>query len=422
MTNFREYARAPGLPKVWQLLLAWLLSGWLIAQRKPSVVLRADFYGDDGWSWYPDAYHSGWHCLLMPAGGYLNTLQRLVGLAVQPFPLFWAPTLFALTGIAVQALPAVFLLSTRMAKVWPGLPARALFALIVLALPDEIEWYANLTNAQWSLALLAFLVLVSDAPRSRIAGAFDAAVLLLSGLSGPFCVFLAPVAAWQVWERRDGAAAWRLAPIALTSALQIAVFLASPLGSRTVAPLGAEPGLLARILAQQVFLAPELGLDGIQHIPQLGAWQSGLIPWPVAASCLALTTIALWRGNNLLRNAVMFAALLLTAALLSPQASLTRPQWELLTEPPTGNRYFTFTVLAWIGVLFVLAADRNRGLRALGGGLVAAIMLWGIPHDWQLPRWPWPHADYAALGRELAAARARKSSCRWFRPRCGRAC
>ncbi len=64
-------------------------------------------------------------------------MQRLVGCAVQPFPLAWAPTLFAAVALVAQALPAVFLVSPRMAGAWPQTWARLLFALVLLTLPTR---------------------------------------------------------------------------------------------------------------------------------------------------------------------------------------------------------------------------------------------------------------------------------------------
>jgi len=44
----------------------------LLISRDPRVLLQAELWGDDGWSWYPDAYNHGLASLLVPVGGYLN--------------------------------------------------------------------------------------------------------------------------------------------------------------------------------------------------------------------------------------------------------------------------------------------------------------------------------------------------------------
>ena len=143
-----------------KLVLLGILFAAILVSRHPKVVLRADFWGEDGWQWYPDAYNSGWASLLVPHTGYLETISRLGGLLVQPFPLAWAPTLFAAIALAVQVLPPVFLVASRVEDAWPQAGSRLVFALVYLGLPNSYEAFVNLTNAQWHLAVLAFLVVV----------------------------------------------------------------------------------------------------------------------------------------------------------------------------------------------------------------------------------------------------------------------
>jgi len=51
------------------LFMVALVFALLLFCRKPGVLLHAEVWGDDGWSWYPDAYSIGWHSLLLPVGG-----------------------------------------------------------------------------------------------------------------------------------------------------------------------------------------------------------------------------------------------------------------------------------------------------------------------------------------------------------------
>ena len=386
----------------WALLLLGIAFAALVLSRKPDVLLHAELWGDDGWSWYPDAYRIGLGSLLLPVGGYLNTLQRLVGLAAQPFPLAWAPTLFAAAALAVQVLPAVFLASSRMAAAWPQAWARLLFAIVLLALPNEIELYVNLTNAQWNLSLLAFLVLTSAPPLTRAASIFDAAALLVSGLSGPFCLLMLPIAAWQALEQRGRTSYRRAALLGAAALVQIGFIVASPHHGRSLAPLGAGPRMLARIVATQVLLGAELGYYAISSLPARAFWQSNVLPVALAALAAVLAVVALLRGTRLLRQFALFAGLVLLSALASPQVSSTAPQWQVMTVPPMGNRYYTVPMLAWIAVLFTLAADRSRVLRAAGAALLAVVLVWGIPRDWR--EIVMPRTDFVARAHAFAAA------------------
>ena len=417
------HPRPAWIARPWHVALLAIGFGLLVLSRKPEVLLHAELWGDDGWSWYPDAYNLGVASLVKPVNGYLNTFQRLIGLGVQPFPLAWVPTLFAAVGLAMQLAPALFLVSGRMAAAWPRPWARFAFALIALVLPNELDLYVNLTNSQWHLALLAFLVLVSTPPASRGGKIFDALVLLLCGLSGPFCLVLAPVAAWQVVEQRSRTSIVRAAILGGTALVQLGCMIGSP-HARSAAALGAGPRLLARIVALEILLGAELGFSTIRDIPELPHWHDNLLPLAVSAAGAALAAIALLRGSPLLRKFALFAGLVLVAALASPQVSTADPQWIMkttdlqihvitnpfanvpqwvvMTIPPMGNRYYTFPMLAWIAVLFALAADRRTVLRGAGLALLAVMLVWAVPHDWRELRFP--PTDFVARARAFAVA------------------
>jgi hypothetical protein len=197
----------------------------LLISRDPRVLLQAELWGDDGWSWYPDAYNHGLASLLVPVGGYLNSLQRLGGLLGQFVPLRWVPTLFAAIALAVQVMPPLFMVSSRMADVVPSAAYRLLIALVCLMLPNIIEPYANLTNSQWHLAVLAFLVLVACPPTGWASRSFDLVVLGVSGPSGPFCSMLLPLAALRFWHNRSRDDGWKLVVLLATLLLQATVYL-----------------------------------------------------------------------------------------------------------------------------------------------------------------------------------------------------
>jgi len=392
------------LPSIWRRpppALVWLAGAAILVLRQPAALLRANFWGEDGWNWYPEAYAAGWRCLAWPHTGYLQTAPRLVALATQPFPLAWAPTLFAAVAIAAQAMPGAFLLGRRMDAEWPSVPGRVLFALLYAALPNSFEVSANLTNTQWHLAVLAFLVVASTPVRNWTGGSFDTAVLVLFGVSGPFCVFLLPVAAWTWVRQRTGQRFRRLAVVAGCCALQGACLIATMGATRSTAPLGAGVVRLARIVAAQIVLGPLLGTRIGRHLADSTAWGWSAVPVSIALAGLALAVVALWRGPSLLRMAAVASAGLFAAALAHPQVNLTEPQWLMMTHPGTGQRYYFVPMLVWIGVLLTLARAREQALRipALALLLLAAL---GIAGDWNPPKMT--ATDFVAKARAFADA------------------
>ena len=373
----------------------------VLLSHRPNVLLHAELWGDDGWTWYPQAYTDGLGSLTIPVGGYLNSFQRLVAIGAQVFPLHTVPTIFATVGLLVQIAPALFLVSDRMAEAWPNGVGRLFFALFSLALPNAFEIHGNLTNSQWHLALLAFLVLVSAPPVGWGGQVFDSLVLLVSGLSGPFCILLLPVALWQVMERRRPVDVWRIGLVGATVLVQIG-FLLGHHGQRSLAPLGAGPRTLARIVALQLLIGPELGFRSMESILSSPWWQNNSLPLAITAAGAMISLPVVLHGPRLWQKFALFAALVFTAGLARPQVSATEPQWSLMATPLMGDRYYVFMMLAWVGVLFVLVSKRNWPARILGLALLLLMVVWSIPGDWH--GFDMAPTDFVARARVFEAA------------------
>ncbi len=170
---------------------------------------------------FQSAYTQGWYApLLHQQAGYLQTFSRLVADAGLLVPLTWLPAFFAGVALVVQVAPAVFVASRRMARAVPDRRVRILLAAVYLVVPNSSEVNVKLTNAQWHLAILALLVLLA-VPASRVTGrALDVAVIVLSGLTGPFVLSLVVIAVLVYLRRRQ---VWTLvlgAFIVVTAAVQ----------------------------------------------------------------------------------------------------------------------------------------------------------------------------------------------------------
>jgi hypothetical protein len=402
-TLFEHKIRLAGsLSALWPCVFAAMAS-LLVASRWPDVILHANFWGEDGWVWYAKAREPGLVSLIQPHTGYLQTVPRLVALAAQPFPLAWAPTIFAAAAVAIQVGAATYLVSDRMSAAWPSTAGRILFALVYLLLPNSAEVYANLTNAQFHLAFFAFLVLASTPPAGWAGAGLDAFILVLSGLSGPFCIFLAPVAVLRAWRDRDSTRYWRAAVVLASCVVQIGVLSLSY--RRPGSMLGAGPRRLAVIVAFRVVLAALVGRHTTIKLGDLPIWQSNLLPLAVTFVASALTILACLRGSDLVRWGCLAGGLLFAAALISP-APMTRGAWVIISDDPDwGSRYFVLPMLAWIGVLFTLAADRTLVVRVVGVCLIALLLV-ELPGDWHLsPLDTWrPRTDFVARARAFAHA------------------
>jgi hypothetical protein len=378
----------------------------LLFAHNPNLLLHAEFWAEDGPVWYAQAYQSGWHSLLIPDGGYLNSVQRLVAVLCQPFPLHWAPTLFVLFALLTQCSVAWFLISARMDQAWPDRRSRFLFALLYLLMPNAPETAGNLTDSQWYLAPLAFLVLASAPPRRWYGELFDGIVLMVSGLSGPFGILLTPVAAWEIVAQpraERGVRLRRLVALGAPATLQACLILGLSMHTgRVSGALGASPELLVRILAM-IPLGATLGYNSLLHLSTHAVWNGFALPLAATACAVALMLPAAWRGNRMLRQFMYFAGLVFALALAKPLISFTQPQWPLILQPGSGNRYFLYPMLAWWGGLFVLTGARERLLRLPALLLLLLTVLWAIPSDWG-DQFHMPANDFASRARMFEKA------------------
>jgi hypothetical protein len=357
----------------------------LIASRRPDALTRPQFWAEDGGVWFAAAYnHGALASLLTPSAAYFQTFSRLSAAGGVLVGLRHAPLLFAAGALVAQALPVLYVLSSRMAGVLPDRRVRALAALLLVGLPNSFEVQINVTNAQTHFALLGFLIVVADAPPGRAWAALDLALLALGGLSGPTYVFLVPVALAAWWRERTP---WRAAVgavVAGVSAVQTLGFLIDTGGGRFTSALGASPGRFLGIVGGHVVLG------GLASSTVHGALvrPGGDAPLLVAAlglvGVLVLVRAVLVSGNFPLRALALFAALVMAAALSSPAVGHV-PRWQALQWPLVGGRYWFMPTVALLAALVWSAfRDPRRAGRALSLVALAVVLLVGVPLDWRV--------------------------------------
>jgi hypothetical protein len=391
-------ARDVRMPHRHPKLAFWLFACvviYLVWQRCPTVISHAAFWGEDGWVWYPQCYAAGWRCLLIDHTGYLQTISRLVALLSLAWPLAAAPKVFALAALLIQAAPAILLVSPRMAPAIPSLRARVALALLLVAIPGMSEVYVNLTNAQWHLGLLAFLILAAAPAATWPQRGFDMIVLCVSGLSGPFAPFLLPVALLWCGLQPGRWQAWRLTVVLVTTAVQLAlVLLHQSTRGRGGYGFGWSLHRLIDIVDTPILGVATFGRQTLVDRYWLvgagegwlsnGQWWPTLIAGAIVVSALALAIIGFVRGRWILRAFLVFAGLELVAGLVDGLAP-GMPVWAAL-ENGVGMRYFFYPIAAWLAVIVTLLCDGLMALRTIGLALMLLTLAVAIPADWALPK------------------------------------
>jgi hypothetical protein len=359
-------------------LLVFLVAFALVVSRRPDAIFNAQFFAEDGSVWYAQAYHLGWlHSLLLPYAGYFVTLPRLVAGLAFLFPLRFAPLVMNVVGIGIQALPVNVLLLERCSN-WGTLPERAVYAAVYLGLPNTRGINASITNAQWHLALIACLLIL--ARPSQNWRAFDCATILLFALTGPFCLLLLPIALVFWWKSRNSPRASVLLVLAFGALLQ-GVTIYETAAARHPGSLGASLESLVRILAGQVYLGALLGRNNLSYNASL------VLLGLVAVSAIVALLYCLAFAGLEWRLYLGFCALLLGAALSSPQVVPEPTKWETLKRA-CDSQYWFFPMLgfAW-SLIWCFRHTKSQSVQILSTAMLFFMCI-GIARDWRYAAHP----------------------------------
>jgi hypothetical protein len=376
--SFRDKLTKELIPYLLAVPTAFLL----IVSRRPDAIFNAQFWAEDGKLWYADAYnHGALYSLLTPEAGYYQTFSRLAAICSQGLPLEYAPIFFNILAISIQVVVAAFIVSPRLGRIVPMLYWRVVLAFIYLALPHSAEIYANVTNSQWHLALLAFLVIFAGPPGSKGARLFDIVAVGLSAFSGPLCLLLIPIAVLKYYRKREQ---WMLVLLGILMAgalVQIYGLLTTP--RPTQAALGAGPAFLFRILGRHIFVGPIFGSSGFEWLDTHRLWKDGSIII-VNLLGLILTVYAFLKAPFELRLFMLFAISIFAVALYSPAVSPEPPQWGAMANSETAIRYWFIPALCVFAVLLFLAVKARSRIVRYTASFVLALSLIGIVADWRI--------------------------------------
>ena len=379
--------------QLWHHVLVFLIAFVLLVSRRPDALFHAQFWAEDGHAWYADAYNFGWfHAFFRTFGGYFQLQPRFAAAFALLVPLSHAPLVMNVIAIAGYVLPVNILLSSRSGG-WGSLRFRALLAASYIALPMSPELRAIITNGQWLLALCAFFLIAGQLPRNTRQRVWDVAVVSLSGLSGPFCFFLLPLAAFIA---RKGQARWRWVHVGILACCSVvqawALLFLNPDARR--APLGASPDLFVRILGGNVFLGAIIGPNPFARLRgPIGL----LILLAVAIAGIVLTAKLFVRARLEMKLFCLLAAMIFAASLASP-LMVTPPGttcWQILASAQDA-RYWFLPTMAIIWLLLNAYFFGSGALKSISTALLLLLPV-SMVLRWRDPAFPDLHfADEAA--------------------------
>lgn len=368
----------------WLIPLLVGAAGVGIALNRSYITIRhPELYAEDGVVWFSNAYQLGpLTPLIQPHTGYLQTFPRLIADVGLLIPLRWLPAFFVMIALGVQILPGVFIVTQRFARLIPSIWMRLGIAILYFLIPNSFEVNSNLTNAQWHLALLAFMIVVAD--EGNLSWKIcDIIIITFSGLTGPFIIVLAPLTIFLYLVRRNRWS-WILGMSTIVlAALQSIVLLTSARGK--FAGLGASGTRFVELVGGQVvggtFAGPPATLLG-GSLSQNASLDTLLFSGSALLVCFVL-----WKGPLELKLFNLYTSAILLAGLLAPVASLTEPQWQALVGD-VGIRYWFFpTISLLIDCVWMMTCFRMwKGLSAVIGAICLGVCCaFGIPNSFHIP-------------------------------------
>lgn len=287
----------------------------VITMRRPDIIMNAQPWAEDGRVWIQSIYNDGfWSSFFLPQNGYYQTISRVafgIGLL---FGLSKAALIANIIAISIRCFFSLYVLSSRMAFI--DIRFRLLSVLYFLFMPNVQEGYVNITNIHWYLSMYLMAVVISDDAKNKIWKLHDYFLLVISSLSGPFVVFIAPcLFLKRVFQRNGvvkavkGVDSFDLLMLGLFLVQFIAIIYSADDG-RSHAPLGASFSVLVDIVSYRVFWGTFLS-DSVSYGFGLMHWLNLIIFCFVFLLMLHSFVFSGWR----LKCSMIFVVLMIAFAL-----------------------------------------------------------------------------------------------------------
>ena len=215
------------------------------------------------------------------------------------------------------------------------------------------------TNVHWYLSMYLLAVVMANDAESIKAKVHDFAILIISGLSGPFVVFIAPcLIIKRIYQRGGIVNAVRGintfdVVIAVCCIIQVWAILTTSGATRIDAPLGYSFGLLSDIVACRIIYG--------SFLPYTLAREMAAHGNVILLIALCTTLIfAFLKYNWRIKCLILFPALMIGFALKSPVIAIGQPQWPLIFETESGERYFYVTNIALACLAIAITSSLSK--------------------------------------------------------------
>lgn len=168
------------------MIISILAALSVLCWRRPDMFLNAQFRAEDGSIFFVDAFYVGLPSLWKTYGGYFHLYPRMVALVCEwlPLPYRYFPLVYNTGWLSGLFLCVIYL--WKIPHISPGM--KGIFSVLLVLVPAGNEAMANLTNAQWILALWILIYALGGPSEKKWQNMAGYGLLLISGLTTPLSV------------------------------------------------------------------------------------------------------------------------------------------------------------------------------------------------------------------------------------------
>jgi hypothetical protein len=379
--------------KFFVFVIAFVLL-WL---RREDILTNAQFWAEDSVFWYKDAYENGFlNSLLTPRNGYFQTVSTLIVGGTTFINPVHAPFVSNFFGLFFRAIIVWFLFTSRFSFIKTA--PKILIFFYILWMPGMEEVHANITNTHWYLSLYVTMIIVANKAETIEWKAHDIVFIILSGLSGPFIIFILASTIFKFYSEHHKSITVRkfisfyLTPsyvvMIACSLIQLLTIFLTFNDSRSSAPLGFNLEVISSIISSNVFLftfSPwEIAVSG---------WNNRLLSSLISISFISMTVFLFVKGDWRARVIASLPILIFIFSMAKPQLTDTLPQLPTLINGQ-GERYFVNIHLVIYSLICVYIfhcklSENIKIISCLYLSILTALMLYSNFHIPPLPDMNW---------------------------------
>ncbi|EFL7398813.1 glucosyl transferase [Escherichia coli] len=364
----------------WHKISIFILAFTLIWLRRIDILTNAQFWAEDAVFWYKDAYEQGFFSsLITPRNGYFQTVSTLIVGATTFINPIYAPLLSNFFGIIIRAIIIWFLFTDRFKFL--STTSKIFISVYLICMPGLDEVQANITNAHWYLSLYVAMIIISEEPKSKLWKAHDLFFIVLSGLSGPFIIFIIASSVFKYLHLSKGVISIRGLYLFYTRLPYLAMILCGLIqatsiiltfnGTRSHAPLGFSFDVMSSIISSNVFLFSFVPWN----IADAG-WDNHLLSYTLSTLVITLCVFLYIKGNWQMKVFATLPILIVAFSMAKPQLADSVPQLPTLATG-NGSRYFVNIHIAIFSLIcvYLFQCIKNKTLKIFFKIYVSVILI-----------------------------------------------